>query len=240
MPVSINGSTGITGAINIQAAGSVLTGVTTITDNSTTGLVISGIATVSAGSTSAPSIAPSGDTNTGLFFPSADTIAFTSGGTERGRWISGGGLTFNGDTAAANALDDYEEGTWSPTISFGGASTGITYNAATGGYYTKIGRVVYIHGYLALSNKGSSTGFARLGGLPFNIAQSGEITNVSFVPGYYGNITYSGTLGLWAGSQGNNTFRFIANASGGGITNLTDTAFTNSSDMMIALWYVAT
>jgi hypothetical protein len=33
-----------------------------------------------------------------------------------------GGLTFNGtDTAAANALDDYEEGTWTMGVSFGGA-----------------------------------------------------------------------------------------------------------------------
>jgi len=153
------------------------------------------------------------------------------------------GITFPATQSACsdvNTLDDYEEGTWTPTISFGGASTGITYNAATGGYYTKIGRIVYIHGYLALSTKGSSTGFARLGGLPFNIAQSGEVTDVAFAVGYNGNITYSGTLGLWAGSQGSNTFRFVANASGGGITNLTDTAFINSSDMMIAFWYVAT
>jgi hypothetical protein len=43
------------------------------------------------------------------------------------------GLTFNGDTAAANALDDYEEGTWTMGVSFGGASVGVTYinNAGT-------------------------------------------------------------------------------------------------------------
>jgi hypothetical protein len=35
--------------------------------------------------------------------------------TERLRILAGGGLTFNGDTAAANALDDYEEGTWTLT-----------------------------------------------------------------------------------------------------------------------------
>ena len=29
--------------------------------------------------------------------------------------LSSGGITFNGDTASANALDDYEEGTWTPT-----------------------------------------------------------------------------------------------------------------------------
>jgi hypothetical protein len=37
---------------------------------------------VSAGTTSAPSISPSGDSNTGIFFPSADTIAFAEGGAE--------------------------------------------------------------------------------------------------------------------------------------------------------------
>jgi hypothetical protein len=46
--------------------------------------------------------------------------------TERFR-ITADGVTFNGDTAAANALDDYEEGTWTMGVSFGGGSTGITY-----------------------------------------------------------------------------------------------------------------
>jgi hypothetical protein len=46
------------------------------------GVVISGVTTVSAGSTSLPSISPNGDNNTGVFFPSADTIAFAEGGTE--------------------------------------------------------------------------------------------------------------------------------------------------------------
>jgi hypothetical protein len=50
-----------------------------------------------------------------------------SGLAEVGRWLPTGGLTFNGDTAAANALDDYEEGTWTMGVSFGGASVGVTY-----------------------------------------------------------------------------------------------------------------
>ena len=58
----------------------------------------SGIATfsngivVSAGSTSAPSITPTGDSNTGIFFPSADTIAFAEGGVEAARFDSSGRL----------------------------------------------------------------------------------------------------------------------------------------------------
>ena len=59
---------------------------------------VSGISTfssgivVSSGSTSAPSISPSGDSNTGIFFPSADTIAFAEGGVEAARFDSSGNL----------------------------------------------------------------------------------------------------------------------------------------------------
>jgi len=49
--------------------------------------------TVSAGSTSAPSISPSGDSNTGIFFPSPDTIAFAEGGVEGLRLDSSGRVT---------------------------------------------------------------------------------------------------------------------------------------------------
>jgi hypothetical protein len=53
--------------------------------------------------------------------------------TERVR-VTTDGLTFNGDTAAANALDDYEEGTFTPSL--GGDATYL----AQSGSYTKIGR----------------------------------------------------------------------------------------------------
>ena len=57
---------------------------------------------------------------------------FFTNGSERLRIQSGGGISFNGDTAAANALDDYEEGTWTPTL---GGNTSYTSQA---GRYTKI------------------------------------------------------------------------------------------------------
>jgi hypothetical protein len=47
---------------------------------------------VPAGSASAPAITTTGDTNTGIFFPAADTIAFTEGGTEAMRIDSSGNL----------------------------------------------------------------------------------------------------------------------------------------------------
>jgi len=56
------------------------------------GLVVVGVTTVAAGSTAAPSITPTGDTDTGIFFPSADTIAFSEGGAEALRIDSSGNV----------------------------------------------------------------------------------------------------------------------------------------------------
>lgn len=56
------------------------------------GVVISGVTTVSSGSASAPAITPTGDSNTGIFFPTADTIAFSEGGVEAARFDSSGNI----------------------------------------------------------------------------------------------------------------------------------------------------
>ena len=80
---------------------------------------------------------------------------------------SDGGLCFGTDSAAANALDDYEEGTWTVGLTFGGGNTGITFEYNTG-KYIKIGGIVVARFGIRLSSKGSSTGAARITGLPYN------------------------------------------------------------------------
>jgi hypothetical protein len=78
------------------------------------------------------------------------------------RMASGtGGIQFNGDTAAANALDDYEEGTWTPVFS------GTTFSGAIGATYTKIGRVVNVQMNFVNQTLSSSSGTAAISGLPF-------------------------------------------------------------------------
>ncbi len=72
-------------------------------------------------------------------------------------------------SANANTLDDYEEGTFTPTLSFGGASVGITYASQTG-TYTKIGNRCLYEIELATTSNGSSTGSAAISGLPFTVA----------------------------------------------------------------------
>ena len=103
-----------------------------------------------------------------LYNHTSNHMAFmTDGYNERLRILSTGGITFNGDTTSANALDDYEEGSWTPAISFGGGSTGMTFNHGPTGNYTKIGNTVRVRFGFRFSNRGSSTGGFAIGGLPF-------------------------------------------------------------------------
>ena len=84
---------------------------------------------------------------------------FKTNGSERLRILSGGGITFNGDTAAANALDDYEEGTFA--LNNAGDSTGVV---ASTGKYVKIGRQVTVHAIANVTNNFTSQ---AMDGLPF-------------------------------------------------------------------------
>ena len=71
-----------------------------------------------------------------------------------------------GGSGAANKLEDYEEGTWTPQVDFGGSDNGVTYGIRQG-RYTKIGRMVSLSFNLVLSNKGSQTGQVTITGAPF-------------------------------------------------------------------------
>jgi hypothetical protein len=67
-------------------------GATTPSTVAATTISASSTATFAAGTAALPAITTTGDTNTGIFFPAADTIAFTEGGVERMRIDSAGNL----------------------------------------------------------------------------------------------------------------------------------------------------
>jgi hypothetical protein len=77
-------------------------------------------------------------------------------------------------SADANTLDDYEEGTWTPTVTSASGSL-TSYNS--GGWYVKIGRSVTVSGYITLTNAGTASGTCYLGSFPF------PATNQSFPAG---------------------------------------------------------
>ncbi len=83
-----------------------------------------------------------------------------------GALISSGGITLgtaSGAYAAANTLDDYEEGTWTPQVTIDASN--VT-TSATGAVYTKIGRQVFLHASINFSS-GTSNGLVNIEGAPF-------------------------------------------------------------------------
>ena len=78
--------------------------------------------------------------------------------------IDADGLKFGSDTAAANALDDYEEGTWTPV--YAGGITGATYSN-TVGKYTKIGNVVHWSCRIQATAGTAAATALTIGGFPF-------------------------------------------------------------------------
>jgi hypothetical protein len=111
------------------------------------------------------------DSNGANIYNSAATSQiFYTNSAERMRILPTGGLTFNGDTATANALDDYEEGSWTPTIA--NLSLG---NGTITGHYTKIGNIVHVSFHL---DGGSTTTFTStmnsISNLPYTNALAGN------------------------------------------------------------------
>ena len=87
----------------------------------------------------------------------------------------------------ASILDDYETGTFTPGITFGNSSTGISLGTALGSY-TKIGRRVFIDFTINMSAKGTdSTGQARISGLPFT-CKNETVMRVHGFFSYYANM----------------------------------------------------
>jgi hypothetical protein len=145
---------------------------------------------------------------------------------------SGGGIDFSAHGSAAGMtselLDDYEEGTWTPSYT----STNATFGYATQeGVYTKIGNLVWVQAYIA-TNSVSSTGHSlvKVSGLPFQVdkrtpgsirATGFQGTNWDDFPATFSfehNATHGelqrfdagGNTDFTTGTMNNNTYVYIA------------------------------
>ena len=164
------------------------------------------------GTAAAPALTGT-DTNTGIFFPAADTIGFSEGGVESARFnasgnlqtigtisvgnatpsTSGAGITFPATQSAstdANTLDDYEEGSWTPTVSGSSTAGTGTYNAQVG-RYTKIGNTVTVSAYINLASH-TGSGNTTLTNLPFTVLNVSDLYS-SISIGYLNNLALTAT-----------------------------------------------
>ena len=112
-----------------------------------------------------------------MYDHSDDTMRFQTNGSERAR-ISASGIHIGG-TGAANALDDYEEGTWTATLGGTGSAPTVSSYSYNSGHYTKIGRQVFAHIYIRVENGDISggSGDITIEGLPFASKSTGNISN---------------------------------------------------------------
>jgi len=161
-------------------------------------------------------IAPS----TTLTTPIVATTMGVGGATPSG---SGSGITFPATQSAstdANTLDDYEEGTWTPTDN-SGASIGLNNQS---GYYIKIGKYVYASACFFYNVNSSGTG-AQIAGLPFATSGGG------FAVGYTGYVTCGTAVNFR--TAGGNGF-YISNAATG--SNITCGTLSNQEIQMTFLY----
>ena len=129
----------------------------------------------------------------------------------------------------ANTLDDYEEGSWTPGFSFNNGTTGITYSIQTA-RYTKIGRLVLCGMNVAVSSKGSSTGLARVTGLPFTVD-----LNVAIYTGIlrWDNMT-SSLISCWAQPEAGQARAILFGQTAGttSANGLADTDFSDTTQLI--------
>jgi len=121
LPIVQSGTTDQVSVANLTAgrtvngaaftASGTVSGATVTASGTVSGATVTASGTVSgatvnagAGTVSAPSISPTGDSNTGIFFPAADTIAFAEGGAETLRLDSTGNATFTGTAVMSSSF----------------------------------------------------------------------------------------------------------------------------------------
>jgi hypothetical protein len=145
-----------------------------------------------------------------------------------------GSIIGNQENSSPVSLDWYEEKSFVPTLSFGGNSTSIAYVSQVGNA-TRIGNKIFFSLYLAISNKGTSTGNVKISGLPFN-QNLGQPANYTINAG--GLNAAIGDANLDAIQDGATGIQ-PKKQSGGGNVSLTDVDFTNSAFITITGTYSA-
>lgn len=120
---------------------------------------------------------------------------------------SGAGITFPATQSAssdANTLDDYEEGTFTPTY-IGEGTAGTTTYTGQHGKYTKIGNMVTLWADITFT-AATGSGSTILGGLPFAVSANPKTVGACLT----NNINWGGgtSVAVFTGDAATTTLKF--------------------------------
>lgn len=181
-----------------------------------------------------------GDGNAAHYLDGSGAYSTPSGG-------GGSGDVVGPASATANALVQYngttgklikdgpaftDAGTFTPTLTFGGASVGMTYSLQEG-HYTRIGNRVFFDLNVILTAKGSSTGTATVNALPFANAATSNVA----LTGQYNNVTLGSNLEVQQSVGSGATAVSFSLLNSGTVSGVTETNFTNTAVIRLAGHY---
>lgn len=168
--------------------------------------------------------------NWGSGWAGRDTLRITGQGI-----VFGGAVNSGGTTSSSNTLDDYEEGTWTPTI-FGSTSGSISpsnYNIHEA-RYTRVGRAVHFQTYISgINGTGDLNGYFQIGGLPFTCMNSFYSVPVT----YASKFTSASSTGSGAGGYVQSNANYIRFTLGQSSTLQNQTTLNSSGSIMVCGTY---
>ena len=178
----------------------------------------------------APTVTFSDDDKVGIGTAAPQEKLHVSGGNIK--LDDGYGIDFSHVASPVNSavtsnslLDDYEEGSWTPTLPNGG-TFGVNRAA-----YVKIGRMVHVYTYGSMSSIPNNGSQFNIGGLPYTAATSNYYPSGSI--GYSGSFNFSDKAPL---VRDNNTYIYFHTLAGSG-SIISNATVNGSWPIVLSIWY---
>lgn len=155
-------------------------------------------------------------------------------GTDTMPIIQGGNTVQVAIDVAVSELDIYPSTVFTPVLSFGGYSVGLTYSSASA-ECVKVGKLVTLTGQIILTNKGSSTGAALISGLPYTCADRFSANSTGSLR--LSAVTYTGQAVVITNTN-TKTLSFRITTEAGVASAMTDANFSNTSNFIFSISYM--
>ncbi len=180
--------------------------------------------------------------SSGLTYVPTGNVNINIGNTAN---ITVGTLTANGikfpatqvPSSDANTLDDYEEGTWTPTV-VGNSTAGTDTPSSLRAYYTKVGNQVTLYCGMSFSAASGGSGYAQIGGIPFAYKSSSAAIGSVFTNSFNFTSSTPATIVIGNTTSASSTTLYIAEVvDNGGANDAPVSGISTSTQIFFTLTY---